>query len=896
MRKRMFFVLIASLCVAEFAALAAVSQRGRGVSNTPPATDTTKASTARSAVKKDTSSVSKGRSATKPVVAARAGTTQKAINTGTKVAGAAENTAIPQECQDNFFGCMDAFCMLDNASGGRCQCSNKITEYDAVLEDILKLDEQSYVMATEGVERIKMGEAESQILARAKAAGEKAVADSKDDKNDKSKLARKLDLSVFDNNIFTDTDNIFGDSSEGDVSTFASKKGDELYQASAKMCAAQIPAKCKNYNSMLQLVYAQRIKSDCMAYENSLKAQKSQSQQKLQTAQKALRDAALEEYKEQNRYGTVGECAVAFAQCMQTTAECGEDYTGCVTLAAKENVKSTQNGAIAKQQKIKGTVKGADITLAASTMEQLLSKKPICERITKQCVNANKNDAVWNTFLRNAAPALKSAEEIAEQKLRMECIPTITKCFQTACKSNFGEGDSYDMCLSNPATYKSLCKVQLEPCLEATGGSYTNLTDSSLWNGILAALNAMKVDACTKEVRDCLTSDNACGADYSACIGLSADAIMKLCPEDKLTACKTANDRGSYNGYDVMEYVYKVAQGIALQIDSNMQLACENALDSAMEKYCGDKQSCPNISLLSSTITDQMRAQVCTEDGKECHDSPSVFKVADLLKGDILVKVRGPEMSQIAYNDGNPGKNVFKLRDENDIKNKDIASLTNQTVDMLNTAWNSKIAQIESDPKVKACMTGRDYDKFGSSGLMTRELRLTKARYQNLTQSARMNIADDLVKRFSSDYSDAAKKINDEKVPVLAEELAKKIEKEVGSLEDALDVANKAICDAYNKTVKLPVTGKVKNIGDLEEVNTNYNATTNECVATIKVYQARRKGNKDKECKTVSLGTCEYIHTKTRTEKMKVGESKFTESTMDSVNSVVEGTSGGGQQ
>lgn len=899
MRKRIFVALIVSLCVAEFAALAAVNQRGKAAQKE---TAETASVAARSAVRKGTVQKNGGvaaRSAVKQtapksnVVAARAGSMQKAINTGTKVATATENTAVPQECQDNFYGCMDAFCMLDNASGGRCQCSDKIAEYDKVLEDILRLDEQSYVMATEGVERIKMGDAESKIIARAKAAGDKVVAD-KESKDNKANLARKLDMSVFDNNIFVDTDDIFDDGkSDGDISTFADKKGDELYKAAGKMCVAQIPANCKSYGSMLQLVYAQRIKSDCMAYENSLKAQKSQSQQKLQTAQKALRDAALEEYKEQNRYGTVGECAVAFAQCMQTTAECGEDYTGCVTLAAKENVKNNNQGTVAKQQKIKGTVKGADITLAATTMEQLLAKKPICERITKQCVNANKNDAVWNTFLRNAAPALKSAEEIAEQKLRMECIPTITKCFQTACKSNFGEGDSYDMCLSNPATYKSLCKVQLEPCLEATGGSYTTPTDSSLWNGVIAALGAMKVDACTKEVRDCLTSDNACGADYSACIGMSADAIMGLCPEDKLTACKTANDSGSYDSDNVMEYVYKVAQGIALQIDSNMQLACENALDSAMEKYCGDKQSCPNISLLSSMITNQMRAQVCTEDGKECHDSPSVFKVADLLKGDILVKVRGPEMSQIAYNDGNPGKDVFKLRDEDDIKNKDIASLTNQTVDMLNTAWNSKIAQIESDPKVKACMTGRDYDKFGSSGLMTRELRLTKARYPNLTQSARMNIADDLVKRFSSDYSDAAKKINDEKVPVLAEELAKKIEKEVGSLEKALDVANKAICDAYNKTVKLPVTGKVKNIGDLEEVSTNYNATTNECVATIKVYQARKKGNKDKECNTISLGTCEYIHTKTRIEKMKVGESEFTESTMDSVNSVVEGTSGG---
>ena len=100
---------------------------------------------------------------------------------------------------------------------------------------------------------------------------------------------------------------------------------------------------------------------------------------------------------------------VAFTQCMQTTAECGNDYTGCVTLAAKENVANNTNGTKAKQTIIKGVVSGADITLAATTMEALLSKKVICESVTKQCVNSNKNDEVWSTFLRNAAPALKSA-------------------------------------------------------------------------------------------------------------------------------------------------------------------------------------------------------------------------------------------------------------------------------------------------------------------------------------------------------------------------------------------------------------------------------------------------------------------------------------------------------
>ena len=66
-------------------------------------------------------------------------------------------------------------------------------------------------------------------------------------------------------------------------------------------------------------------------------------------------------------------------------------------------------------------------------MNQLLDKKVMCESVTKQCINANKNDAVWDAFLRNAAPALKSAELIAEQELRSNCLPNLAECFKNSC-------------------------------------------------------------------------------------------------------------------------------------------------------------------------------------------------------------------------------------------------------------------------------------------------------------------------------------------------------------------------------------------------------------------------------------------------------------------------------
>ena len=145
MRKMLFLAIAGILSVVQLDGFADVATRGnargsnvKATEEKPAATQPTAARAAtRGAVKTtNTTQPTAARSATKQVqqntgtVAARAGAKQKVINTGTKIEGATENTVVPQECQDAFYGCMDAFCMLDNASGGRCQCSDRITELD----------------------------------------------------------------------------------------------------------------------------------------------------------------------------------------------------------------------------------------------------------------------------------------------------------------------------------------------------------------------------------------------------------------------------------------------------------------------------------------------------------------------------------------------------------------------------------------------------------------------------------------------------------------------------------------------------------------------------------------------------------------------------------------------
>ena len=894
MRKSIFFAIVSVFGFVQFDSFAAVATRGnvRGANDSGTTESSTQSApvAARAAVRSAArttnnaatvtqsgavsaragarqkvvnNNVNAAQPAATAAVTARAGAKQKVINTGTKVESATENTAVPQECQDAFYGCMDAFCMLDNASGGRCQCNDRITELDAALDDILKLDEQTYIMATEGVERIQMGEAEDQVMARAKAVADKAVEANKSEDN--KKKVRNLDLSLWDNSIFNEAEDLFDSLDVNSSDGLSDKKGTALYKAAAKMCANQVPAQCKSYDSMLQLVYAQKIKSDCAAYENSLKAQKSQSQQKLQAAQQALREAALDEYKNQNKYATTGECVIAFTQCMQTTAECGDDYTGCVTLAAAENVRTNKSVTVAKQTTIKSTVKGADIKLAASTIDQLLAKKTICESVTKQCVNANKNDAVWNAFLHNAAPALKSAELVAEQNLRSNCLPSITKCFSDACKSNFGDGDSYDACLSSPETYMSLCKVQIEPCLEATGGTLEHPENSTLWDGVKAMLNAMKVDACTNEIKTCLT--DRCGDDYSGCIGLSTTSIINICPKDKLTACRNTKDNKNKT-VDMDDYIVQIAQGLMIQIDNSLLTACQSAANEAMIKVCGDTESC-DASMAMAGLADTLGYQICeVNNNQSCVADVSMISSSTQYIPKITGKVDWSKItfenpvvktvtastatvSTATVSGGKPlviNGRQFTSADIDNSASVTISSLTSgenksifkstdddntatvNTVKALNNSLDSIMANIESDPKVIYCKTGRKVQGFKRENEDGNIDDSDSKRFPNLTDSMRSVVADAIYESAVQNYNAKLEELQEKSMEDMKSVLAS------GYKEKELDEANEDIC--LGKKVLGDFAQRGGHKSTYTEIPT-YKEDTNICVLLVENFECR---------------------------------------------------------
>ena len=644
-------------------------------------------------------------------VTARAATTQKAITSGTKIAGATANTVVDEECKEKFYGCMDSFCMLDNANGGRCLCSNRNAELDKVLEEIQRLDEQSYAMATEGVERINMGADADAVDAMVNKIANKEEAVEK-------KKARSLNLDLWnDSGAFDEDDNIFGSAED-----IANLTGDSLHAAVSDMCVKQIPECSKNI-SMLKMMYTQQIKSDCTAYENSLKKQRQDSAKKLQTAQAALREAALEQHQNANKYD-LGQCTIRFKQCMQQTAGCGDDFSKCAAVVATDNAQTkVGKKAKTKDYKIQGAV--SSITIAASTYDTLLAKKPMCESVTKQCVAVQ--DKVWDAFLREAAPELKSAELIAESNVRMNCIGNISECFQKACKDNMDPNDpdgSYDMCLSRPETMRSLCKVQIDPCIA---------TEPKILDYVYARLASMRVDSCTTEVKECLQSDDRCGSDYSKCIGLDLDAIRDTCPLAKLVGCQEQGQDAAWETID------NIVQGIYLDIDNSMLTTCKNLVNAKMVEICGSEDECLAFEDDNVIGADSLTSYKAN-DGS--------FVIEGLLTfGNVKVKETKSTTDNVKF-----GKYELDISDySNQINNVDGTSAVKErvlsTLQSTQNKINQKIALLTSDTKISMCVTGRDMKQIRG-----RESK-TEARYPNLLDSSIMAIINSGLEKAGKNYA-----------------------------------------------------------------------------------------------------------------------------------------------
>lgn len=654
--------------------------------------------------------------------ATRTAVKQDAVNVGTKIESAKAISQTP--CEEKYNSCMDAGCIIDNDSGGRCQCSNQIKDLNAQLKQIEK-DFKTAFASNDTVDRINAGDKVNELFAQA----------------------------GFDD-----------DEEDEDIDFTTGSIGDKLRSEMHELCVEKMP-ECKSEMNLIKNRYVQKVKSDCAAFENSLKQRGREGRANLAAAQKNVRDAALDKYQNDNKYD-LGQCTIEFTKCMQTTAECGNDFTGCVSTVAKESIYGGVKNTVA----ING--ENSSIVIAKSTMEMLESKKIICESVLNSCKKVKDN--VWETFLKNSAPIIKLAESKSESNVRTSCLDNISDCFVNACKDTIDGNDSYDACLTRPEMVKSFCRVELEPCLAATGGTYDNPETSTLWPSILAKLAAMRVDSCTKEIKECMQSVDRCGPDYSQCIGLDTNIIMRMCPYDKLTGCEKVYGKEKVQGDEIYDEVAQIVEGVILNIDNEMLKTCEAAVDNAMTKVCGDTTSCAKWAMGQNIGAQSLEYRVC-QYSTDSPDSTKGFKYFD-CRGSIdeisdwelgrnrnatseelgmvlpfagvisgVIKWESIEITDNGDIDVDAYMTALENQPDQEITDEEKQIILRE-INQLQSEISRAIKSVESDNFVEYCITGRTVPG------VTDMFKDNKVRFPKLSNTIRQNIANAALQQAKENY------------------------------------------------------------------------------------------------------------------------------------------------
>lgn len=659
---------------------------------------------------------------------------QSAIQQGTSVRAKTEAKGLyDQECYDAYYGCMDQFCISDNMDGGSCACSDLSIEYDKRFTAIQDKMVEAERVASEEVEKVKAG-ANADIIFKGEREYDEYgnIIDVDEVSKKEAKKQKRADLlAMFETSYDED---VFEDS----LTNIADLVGDALYAAADELCLEQVPEECEGDIVLLRNMYSRQIASDCKGYDNSLAKQEKAADMAMAQAQADVRTAMLESFEDANKYD-LGQCMVEFKKCMLTDDACGKDWGNCVSTIADANMQGISESKSFDSDKMSFAAQIAQeadaFGIAASTLEILDSKRAICEHVLSQCVVVRDN--VWPAFLREAAPTIKVAEASVESKMRQSCLTDISDCIQTACKDDIvGKGkDTMDACLSRPEMARSFCKVEIDRC---------ERMEPLIWGYVVDKLAAMRVDACTQEVKDCFTADTRCGENFQNCIGMDYEYIHDICPIDSLVVCKANNPAFKMDDLDSM------LMGLYLNIDNSALDQCQELVDRKMAEICGSTTDCNKFAADDTIGAGSVRSQ---KDG-------TVYRVTGMISfgsikmGDITGKVTDQgEDGSTKLGPGEIGVQEYlaKVRERNaGVPNSEaIIETIEEELNNIAGTINRTIDLIESDPEIQFCINGRDLSQItGKKGDKT------SARFPNLLNQVKMQIATAALRKAQDNYND----------------------------------------------------------------------------------------------------------------------------------------------
>ena len=693
-----------------------------------------------------------------------------------------------QECYEAYFGCMDQFCQSDNESGGSCICSDDYSQYDSTMKKIEQNNDEANRIKTIEIEKVQAG-ADADILftgeRRYDESGNVLSVDEKQSSVEKRRAVRQLELEK----LFSE-DEEFSD-------TLDNVTGRDLYDGSRELCLQKVPEKCDKDMPILTNIYLTQIRNDCTALSKVINDMLKKSQQALVDANQELRAARSEMLEKVNEYDR-GTCMIEFKKCMQTDDACGTDWNRCVSAVASENMQnnmavSTRGTNVSRSEKF---------DISNSVMEMLSSKRTICERVLDKCM-ANR-DFVWTDFLRDVAPDLKIAEAKAESGKRQSCLTDISNCIQKACKDDIeGKGTAtMDACLARPEMARSFCKVEIDPC---------ERMEPQIWDYVVSKLAAMRVDACTNEVKQCFTSEDRCGSDFSKCIGMDYEYLHDICPVDKLVVCKQTKKDFKMSDIDDM------LMGFFLNVDNSALAVCQEKIDKKMQEICGSVTDCNKFASDDTIGTNSLQSvkdgdiyrisgmlsfgMIKMGDGNECEgEDCKVIPFGKIGVLDYITEVRKKNTM------GNNSELVNGIIDSIESELKNIEGTINRTIDL-----------IESDQEIQYCINGRDLSQI-TGGTRGSRSNTTTARFPNLLNSKKMLIASAALHQAQTNYNTKYNQLMSQATKDASADVAQVICHQMGSgMSDGKKALAKVFSSASSETSQT-TTGMISPFSIMVEI------------------------------------------------------------------------------
>jgi len=340
--------------------------------------------------------------------------------------------------------------------------------------------------------------------------------------------------------------------------------------------------------------------------------------------------------------------------------------------------------------------------------------------------------------------------------------------------------------------------------------------ESGIWDFVVARLAAMRVDSCTKEVKECLQSQDRCGEDYTQCIGLDTDTIIRMCPYDKLVGCQKVYGEDNVRGNEVFEKLAEMVQGIMLGIDNNLLTQCQNAANEAMIKVCGSTEDCNGLAVDDNIGARSLEYKICEVSNGQLTNK-CYLNVAQIPDGDLGRTPDGtsgvPNVFEAKLN-GQIAWELLDFDDSGNLLNIDEAitkynenpsseqkdNLSSE-ISVLKNSIDMAVQAIESDPKVQFCMTGREVQGIYKKTESEQQTigRKDNPRFPNMTKQMRMLIAASAIANARDSYYKKYDEI-EEKIAKEMIELGERIAKNMASNElDARREVARQACVNYAK-------------------------------------------------------------------------------------------------